>query len=177
MTTSLMAAMAGKQMKKQLFIISILVVIVSIFVSCSANGSNDNISTTAVADSNGTTHYYEPVTDESDTTVLAEIEIQTNGSIITDKNGEYVTKKHTTLPNQNAADNTVTTKSSAEQAATDDIQQADNVVEFEPTETTEKTEPDTTTTEKETKTTTTETTTQKETQPATDKDGWITKWY
>ena len=39
----------------------------------------------------------------------------------------------------------------------------------------QKTNPDTTTTAKEE--TTTKTATQKETQIATDKDGWITKWY
>ena len=116
----------------------------------------------------GTTHYYEPVSDEKNKSVYAEILTDNKGKAVTNKNGSYVTKEHTTLPSQSAAKNTVTTKSSAEQAATDDIQQADNVVEFEMTETT---------TEKETKTTTTEITTQKETQPATDKDGWITKWY
>ena len=185
-------------MKKQLLIISVLVVIVSIFVSCSVNGCRDGAcsirynSTTSITDCNGTTHYYEPVTDDkgnASTTdknqgVFAEIETQSNGKAVTTKDGTYVTNEHTTvLPIKdettkpsNSAEPT-TEKSSSD--TTKNIEDADNVVDFEPTETTEETKPDntTTTTEKTTTTTTTETTTQKETQPATDKDGWITKWY
>lgn len=181
-------------MKKQLLIISIIVVIVSIFVSCSAHSSSEDISTTAVTDSKGTTHYYEPVTDDKgniSTTaknqgVFAEIETQSNGKAVTKKDGTYVTNEHTTvLP---IKDETTKPSSSAKPTAeksslsttihTDNTTDADNVVEFQPTKTTEETKPDnTTTTTEKTTTTTTETTTQKEIQPATDKDGWITKWY
>lgn len=172
-------------MKKQLLIISVLVIIVSIFVSCSANSSSEDISTTAVTDSNGTTHYYVPVTDDKGNVsataenqgVFAEIETKPNGKTVTNKNGTYVTKEHTTvLPikdkttQQSHSAEPITEKLSSD--TTKSIEDADNVVEFETTET----KPDDRTTTKET-TTTTETTTQKETQPATDKDGWITKWY
>ena len=80
-------------MKKQFLIISVLVIVVSIFVSCSANSSGESIPTTAVTDSNGTTRYYEPVTDDNgniSTTgknqgVFAEIETQLNGKAVTKK--------------------------------------------------------------------------------------------
>lgn len=180
-------------MKKQLLIISIIVVIVSIFVSCSVNSGSENISTTAVTDSNGTTHYYEPVTDDNgniSTTaknqgVFAEIETQSNGKAVTKKNGEYVTNEHTTaLPIENTTDNSSSTTKKdgaspipTKNSATDNASDADNAIDFEPDETTNKNTSTTDgaspiPTEKETTTAT-----QKETQPATDKDGWITKWY
>lgn len=187
-------------MKKQLLIFSVLVIIVSIFVSCSANSSGGDISTTAVTDSKGTTHYYEPVTDDKgnvSTTekkqgVFAEIETNSNGKAVTKKNGTYVTNEHTTvLPIESTTNSTTTsTTQKSTSDTTKDIDNADNEVEFVPDETTAKTtQTITTTTEKETTnttsttkaatttTTTTKTTTKKETQPATDKDGWITKWY
>lgn len=113
--------------------------------------------------------------------VFAEIEKQSNGKTVTKKDGTYVTNEHiTVLP---IKDETIKPSSSADPTAeesssdtTKNIDNADNVVEFEPTEATEETKPNTTTTKK-TPNTTTETTPQKETQPATDKDGWITKWY
>ncbi len=45
-------------MKKQLFIISIVAILVSIFVSRSANSNMEDVSAIVVTDSNGTTHYY-----------------------------------------------------------------------------------------------------------------------
>lgn len=74
-------------MKKQLLIISIIVVIVSIFVSCSVNkeGNIQLPSTTAVTDEQGTTHYYQPVTENKSTSVFAEI--------VTDDKGKAVTKR------------------------------------------------------------------------------------
>lgn len=149
-------------MKKSLFIIFIIVVIVSIFVSCSINSSNKEISTTAVTDKQGATHYYETVSNETNKSVYAEIVTDNKGKAVTNKNDTYVTKEYTTI------------------MLTDII--ADNTVEFEPDETTNKNANTTdgaspSPTKKETTATTTETTTQKETQPATDKDGWITKWY
>lgn len=174
-------------MKKQLLIISIIVVIVSIFVSCSVNSGSEEVSTTAVTDSNGTTHYYEPITDDKgniSTTaknqgVFAEIETQSNGKAVTKKNGEYVTNEYTTaLPIENTTDNSSsTTKSATEKPSDTTNNNADNNIDFEPDETTNKNTSTTDgaspiPTEKETTATT-----QKETQPATDKDGWITKWY
>lgn len=183
-------------MKKQLFIISIVVIIVSIFVSCSAKSGSEDISTTAVTDSKGTTHYYEPVTDDKgslSTTgknqgVFAEIETDASNKAVTEKNGTYVTNEHTTvLPIESEKKNTSSTKKQTTAKAVSDIakdgEAADNNIEFEPDKTTAEAKPDTTstttstTTEKETTKATTESTTKKETQPATDKDGWITKWY
>lgn len=171
-------------MKKHILIISIVVLIVSFFVSCSVNSSIDEVSTTAVTDSNGTTHYYEPVTDNKgniSTTaknpgVFAEIETQPNGKTVTNKNGTYVTNEHTTvLPIENKSNNTSNTiKSESEKISSDttkDIDNDDNIVEFEPTDTTNETKPNTTTTENN------ETENNKTTQSATDKDGWINKWY
>ena len=171
----------GVNMKKQLLIISIIVVIVSIFVSCSALHINkekrsEDILTTAVTDEQGTTHYYEHVTDEKvnisktfeNQGVYAEIETKSNGKAVTNKNGTYVTKGHTTvLPFD---DETAKSISSTEKSSNTTNECADNNVDFEPDKPTEKTKP--TTTEKPTTTAT-----QKTTQPATDKDGWITKWY
>lgn len=177
-------------MKKQLIIISVLVIIAGVFVSCSANISDENISTTAVTDSRGTTHYFEPVTDDKgnvSTTekkqgVFAEIETQSDGKAVTKKNGTYVTNEYTTLlPIGSVTDKSSTTTQKSTSDTTKDIDNADNEVEFEPDETTEQKPTTTATTEKETTTTTTtaatQATTQKETQPATDKEGWITKWY
>lgn len=159
-------------MKKQLIFISVFIIIVSIFVSCSVNSSSEDVSTTAVTDSNGTTHYYEPVTDdkgnisttEKNQGVYAEIETQSNGKAVTENSGKYVTNEHTTfLPIESTTDSS-TKKSKPDITATVTENQTTNT-----TETTATTATETTTKE--------ETTTKKETQPATDKDGWITKWY
>lgn len=190
-------------MKKQLFIISVFVIIISIFVSCSANSSSGEISTTAVTDSNGITHYYEPVTDDKgkisitdkEQGVFAEIETQSNGKAVTKNDSKYVTNEHTTvLPIESVSDGTGSTKQQTTAKSSSDTTKnagnADNDLPFEISadDTTKSTEPTTernsaTTTEEETANTsekdtaTTETTTKKENQPATDKDGWITKWY
>lgn len=171
-------------MKKQLLIISIIVVIAGIFVSCSANSSSQEVSTTAVTDSKGTTHYYEPVSDENSTSVYAEIVTDDKGKAVTNKNGTYVTKEYTTiLP---IKDETTKPSTSAEPTAEKssgttkhkDDTQADNIVSFEPDKSADETKPTaSSTSEKPTEATAATTTAQKETRPATDKDGWITKWY
>lgn len=176
MTILLTAVMDGN-MKKQLLIISIIVVIVSIFVSCSVNkeGNIQLPSTTAVTDEQGTTHYYEPVTENKSTSVFAEIVTDDKGKAVTKKNGEYVTKEHTTI--LTTAKEAV---SSITGSATERTQEnpADNEIEFE-TSTNKNT-----TTAKETTTTTTKPTEKETTTTAapttkvvTDKDGWIDKWY
>ena len=167
-------------MKKQILIISVLIIIISIFVFCSANSSSENFSTTAVTDSKGTTHYYEPVTDDKGNISTTEKEQGVYAEIETHSNGKYVTNEHTTvLTIENVTDSTSsTTKSATEKSSENDSSNADNDIEFEPDETTSDRKPNTTTTttQKQT-TTTTETTTEKEIPPATNKDGWITKWY
>ena len=170
-------------MKKQLFIFSILIVIISIFVSCSANSSSEDILTTAVTNSNGITHYYEPVTDnngnvstiDGNQSIFVEIETQSNGKAVTKKDGTYVTNEHTTvLPIENTTDNPSSTiKPVTEKSSDTTNDNADNNVDFEPDKPTGETKPSTSTTTEKPKTTAT----QKTTQPATDKYGWITKWY
>lgn len=160
-------------MKKQLLIISIIVVIVSIFVSCSVNkeGNIQLPSTTAVTDEQGTTHYYQPVTENKSTSVFAEIVTDDKGKAVTKKNGEYVTKEHTTI--LTTAKEAV---SSITGSATERTQEnpADNKIEFETTTKRDKT----TTTTAAVKPTEKETTsTANPTKIATDKDGWIDKWY
>lgn len=171
-------------MKKQVFIISVLVIIISAFVSCSVNSSSEDISTTAVTDSNGITHYYEPVTDDKgniSTTaknqgVFIEIETQSNGKALTNKNGTYVADKHTTVL---SIDGKTAKPSSAVKPITEKPSgttknNADNDIEFETDSPAEGTKSTASAAEK---TTTTAATKQKEIQPAADKDGWITKWY
>lgn len=147
-------------MKKQVLIIISIVVIICSFVACTNNGSIETVSTTAVTDGNGITHYYEPVTDE-------------NNEIVTDKNNDVVTTEITTTGK--------TTK--AQTTSTYTQNKADNDIDFESVtnNTTSTTENVVTTTNHTTQKqiTTTNANTQKQTQPqpATDQDGWINKWY
>lgn len=175
-------------MKKRLAIVSLIIVIVSLFVACSENSGSEVVSTTAVTDSNGTTHYYEPVTDDKGNVstaaknqgVFDEIETQSNSKAVTKKDGTYVTNEHTTiLPIDSVIDNSsIITKSTTEKSSSTTNSNADNNIDFEPNKPTGETNQTTSiTTKKEITTSITETTTQKEIQPATDKNGWITKWY
>ena len=168
----------GTKMKKTVTIVLITVIVVSAFAACSVNGSTENISTTAVTDSQGQTLYYEPATDEdgktvTDTngnTVFAQIETLTNGNAVTKENGEYVTNANTTVlaGGTNGSDSNAKPPSSGEKT-----EDADNEVPFDPTTETSPEESKTETTSA------TENTTQVEetTQSATDADGWINKWY
>lgn len=176
-------------MKKQLFIISVLVIIVGIFVSCSVNSSSDEISTTAITDNNGTTHYYEPITDDkgnvSTTTknqgVFAEIETQSDGKTVTNKNDTYVTNEHTTvLPIETGSDNTSSTTKPGKIIASDTTKNIDKADNDTPFETSSEKEPqhtkttDTDETDKNKESTSNDNTA---TKVVTDKDGWIDKWY
>ena len=146
-------------MKKQVLIIISVTVITCSFVACTHNSSRETISTTAVTDVNGNTHYYEPVTDE-------------NNEIVNDKNNEVVTTE-------------ITTTSKAQTTSTFVPNEADNVIDFNTVTdnsktTTVRNNKTETSTELSTDETTTQTDTtipQKPTQPITDKDGWINKWY
>lgn len=165
-------------MKKSYIIIAFLALSVSALVSCSVNGSNENISTTAVTDSQWQTLYYEPATDEdgktvTDTngnTVFAQIETLTNGNAVTKENGEYVTNANTTVlaGGTNGSDSNAKPPSSGEKT-----EDADNEVPFDPTTETSAEESKTETTSATKNTTQVEETTQS----ATDADGWINKWY
>lgn len=149
-------------MKKQILIIASVVVIICSFVACTHNSGSESISTTAVTDSNGITHYYEPVTDE-------------NNDIVTKENGDVVTTEIT-----------VQSKAAKAQTISTSVQNnADNVIDFntvtDNSKTTtvrnNKTETSTEISTDETTTQANTTTPQKQTQPITDKDGWINKWY
>lgn len=175
-------------MKRSVKIFLILCIIVSAFAACSSNGSNENISTTAVTDSNGATRFYEPVTDKKGETVTnasgdivyAKIETQADGKAVKNKKGTYIMKEHTTVfpsavknDGRNSAeksgDSTNTANSNSESQTA-----ADNEMPFKQEENNTSS---TTTTKNNAETTATTKQTEKVTQSATDTDGWITKWY
>ena len=148
-------------MRKVLSIVSVIVVVAAILVSCSQGGLVDNQpteseteqeATTVIVDEEGTTHYYKFVSDNSQgsdsTTVLAEIATDKNGEPITNRSGEYVTTEYTTIitpeTTTTANDNDVPFDSPDEESATGNN---------ETTET--ETIPDS----------------------PTDSDGWINRWY
>ena len=157
-------------MKKQLLIFSILVVIISIFVSCSTNSSNEVLSTTAVTNSNDTMHYYESATDS-------------NGKPLTNSNSKYVTNEHKTTT---VIDNKVTgskivssSKNSKDTKVFETSDKADNNIDFKSNHETNSSVsvtaslPSTSASDdKETSSRNFSTT-----QIATDNDGWVDKWY
>ena len=157
--------------KKTLLLISFIIVIVSIFVSCSVNSDNKDVLTTAVIDNNGTTRYYEVVTDDSEITVLYEIATDSDGKSIKKKGGTYVTVKNPSKPH--TTDNRKNTSDSANARPTSSSKNNadDNDVPFE--DSTENQTTDITQIEPEPTSQPTTTTMQ----AATDADGWITKWY
>lgn len=161
-------------MKKAIVLLAVTVITVCLFVSCSAkNSGSGDVSTTAITEVSGETHYYEtvtdqsgePVTDSKGNSVYSEIVTNKNGKAATDKNKNYVTKENTTIFNNTEKDTSITETKKSDTA--------DNEVTFN--------FPDESTTQKPTTniTNSTESTTQKETptQSVTDKDGWINKWY
>lgn len=161
--------------KKTLLLISFIIVIVSIFVSCSENSDNEDVLTTAVIDNNGTTRYYEVVTDDSETTVLYEIVTNSNGESITKKSGTYVTvknpsKPHTADDKQNNPYSTNAKPTSSSKNNADD-----NDVPFEGSTENKTTNTFNTTQTEPTSVPSSEVATTIE--AATDADGWITKWY
>ena len=165
-------------MSKKLIVISIILVSLSVvFASCSSNNNTNESSTVAVTDSNGITHYYEPVTDKDGNALTTDNEQAVFVEIVTDKNGTYITNEHTTvMPFDNGSVNQNSSANSTEKN-NGDILDADNTVNFESssshTATTETVAQSTTSTTKQETTSTTESTNP----PATDSDGWITKWY
>lgn len=162
-------------MKKAIILLAVTVITVCLFVSCSAkNSGSGDVSTTAITDVSGETHYYETVTDENGetvtdengSTVYAEIVTNKNGEAATDKNKNYVTKENTTIFNNTEKDTSITEAKKSDTA--------DNEVTFnQPNETTTHVVQTTNTADTTVITTTEET----PTQSVTDKDGWINKWY
>lgn len=168
-------------MKKALLLISAIVILVSIFVSCSANRNSETVSTTAVTDDNGLTRYYEVITDDSETTDLYEIVTESNGKVVTKKGGTYVTvKKESVSLNHITSSKTDLEKteplSNKESKTTTRMKpNDDNDVPFEPTSENKTT--DVSHTDKTETTTDSNSTADTTIQSATDADGWITKWY
>lgn len=151
-------------MKKALLItISILVIICS-FAACKSNGSGDNMTTVAVTDKSGETHYYSQVTGS-------------DKKPITDGKGKPVTTEITASSSKKAPSNKAN-------AAKTTVGSADNAVKFEATtkaadSTAVGTTKGTTAVTSAAQGTTNQptSTTEKQTKPATDKDGWVDKWY
>ncbi len=184
-------------MKKQFIIPLALVIFACIFVSCSAKNESAEHSTTALTDVNGFVHYYDPVTDSNGSTskdtyneaVFAEIVTDSEGVVVTDKNGNYVTNKHTTVLNakdktkkqgKTTGKNSSSSKKSSAHGTTGAVgKKDDNDVKFTTSaeKTTSKHASTTQRNENSTQSQEETTTGHKKTEPATDKDGWITKWY
>lgn len=175
----------GTKMKRPATIILITVIVVSVFMACSTNGGSEDVSTTAVTDSQGQTYYYESAIDEDGKTVIdtngntvfVEIEMQSDGTAVTNKNSTYVTKEHTTvLPNktnnhnQKNTDKSTIINTTIGLPTTNTTSVADNDILFgsEKMNTTSVSVP---------VQTTTSTTKESTSQPHTDSDGWIAKWY
>ena len=143
-------------MKKQILIISITVIIVSIFISCSANNSSETVSTVSVKNES-----IETVTDSKEKIVITES--------ITEPTAKKF--EETTSVNYPDTDVEFTTTEGVTISTTAKSTSTTNPITTK--KTTTITQSNTTTQ----KTTTITTTTQKQTQPVTDKDGWINKWY
>lgn len=176
-------------MKRILLIISGIVLITSALISCSNKQAVvDKISTTAIADGNGVTHFYqiETLSDKkTEKTTFVEIVTNKQGNAVTDKQGKYVTVSNKASNEQKAKD-TTNKSSSTNSKPTDKSSQKNidnpsnknskdnNNVSFETsTEKNNKTNENTTNTSSEE--TTENTSSFKE--DATDKDGWINRWY
>ena len=185
-------------------ILILFVLIVSVLTACTVNSGSEDIPTTAVTDSNGTTHYYNPVTDDKgniSTTdnnqgIFVEIETESNGKVVTKKDGTYVTNEHTTILTVTKSGNGKTTSAKKQEQSTttkNDVSNTTNLTTKKPSSTNKAENADTdvpfetsnqkstTTTSKErpssTSTTKPTSITEKTTQSVTDEDGWINKWY
>lgn len=156
-------------MKKTFSIIFTIVALVAFFTACSAvSDETETVSTTAVTDENGVTHYYEVVTDEENQTVLNEIKTDEKGKPVTDSKGGYEIAENSKYVSNtiiSSGNNKTTSKAESND---------DNEVTFR--EKYEYTEPDPNTlppvSEKNT-----ESEKPSSSQSVTDKDGWINKWY
>lgn len=149
-------------MKKTIFTVLFITLFIAVLTACSVKNTADLQSTTVVTDENGNTHVYEVVTDDESQTTLKELETDSKGNAVTEKGGEYVTKKEPlTTANQKHAPSV---------PAKND----DNEVTFEGSSgsTTRVPNPPSAKPDKDL---TLESTTEKP--PATDENGWINKWY
>ncbi len=177
-------------MNKQISIIVLLIIMISILIACGkVNNSSANISTTAIINDEGVTNYFEVLTDEN-TTKLVEIETRKDGQAITDRNGRYVTNNNTyiysaysnqsiTSPDSKSSTNG---KENSSDCNDNDVNFEDNVSNDDSSASTQKSE---TTTNANFTTEDSEDVTSNDvdddssntTESPTDKDGWINKWY
>jgi len=141
-------------MKKILFRVFVLITSVMLLVACSVHNSDEQAATTAVTDENGITHYYEVITDEAGVSQLREIEASASDKPAV--SGEAASEHG----------NTETV------AASKNDNDADNEVLFEFGEDNSLDIPQPNITEAPERNNNTVTN-----QLATDKDGWINKWY
>lgn len=148
-------------MKKSVFTILLITLLVSALAACSVKSSPEQSSTTFVTDENGETHIYEVLTDSENQTVLSEIETDSKENTVTEKGGSIVTRKSETT--------TVKAEDNSSSERNDD-----NEIPFESGDSNsiDTPKPNITVSDKDIKP---EAPTEK--QPATDKDGWINKWY
>ena len=176
-------------MKRILLIISGIVLITSALLSCSNKQAVvDNNSTTAIADEKGVTRFYQIETlsvKEPEETTLVEIVTNKKANTVTDKQGKYVTISNKAINNQKAKD-TYHNSNSANNKPTDKSNKKDidkhsennskdnNNVSFE-TSTEQNDKNNDNTINSSSEKTTDNTSSSKE--DATDKDGWINRWY
>lgn len=174
---------------KKPYLIILLTIIISCLIACQqVDRSSESISTTAVTNEYGVTKYYEVLSD-NDTTVYAEIETHSNGKVVIDNKGHYVTNQNTTVKtssndsqnNNEHDDNDVVfdasnSRASESESTTNDEKQSTTSKNntTNPSSTTNTSANERTTKAEETDTTAT---TEQTTESPTDEDGWINRWY
>lgn len=166
---------------KKPYLIILLTIIISCLIACQqVNRSSESVSTTAVINEYGVTKYYEVLSD-NDTTVYAEIETHSNGKVVIDNKGHYVTNQNTTVKtssndsqnNNEHDDNDVVFDASNSRAS-----ESESTTNDEKQSTTSKnntTNPSSRITKPASEQTTT--TTEQPTESPTDEEGWINRWY
>lgn len=186
-------------MKNRIIFASLMLALASvILVSCKQGKKTDGSATVAVTDSSGATHYYELVTDKGGNAVTEDKNQAVFAEIVTDKSGAYIANGHTTvmpIENEVSQDRILnsTKKNPSYTEKSGDIAEADNTVNFELSVLSPVTEENTTATAKPDTTKTAVASTEPDdtktsavsatsaikstNPPATDSNGWVTKWY
>ena len=185
-------------MKKHLVLFSIFVIFAAVMLSCSKQAVVEDISTTAITDTNGVTHYYEIITDESsESTTLVKLVTDQNGKTVTDSRGKYITEQQTTVPQQTLQPESSSTNATTNLNQSTSRQRADdNDVSFETSKKSNtQTDSHPTSSEKdnsadnekhadsnpasnpESSERETSADNNQDNEEITDEDGWINKWY
>lgn len=142
-------------MKKVLFLAIVMAVSAIVLTACSVHDSDEKASTTAITDENGNTHFYEIVIDKEGSSQLTEIETASSGNSVLQQNSSLNEGKKTETNTSAAASGN-----------------ADNEVPFEfgTDNSLDTPKPNTTVSSDKRESIVSN-------PPATDKDGWINKWY